>query len=182
VAGCGANRVSVEYRIDNSISAHSVASAKINLGDSKEHVLSLLEPTQSLLSANERKFPDRYQQNGSVIEIFYFRSARHPDGFTTDDEFTPYIFMDGHLVAIGWIALGGPSSRSLRNPAVSTPSSILHSQQPVTQEGDRKVYDADECIGPVTNGKCRGTILPKKSYHPTCYGEWVDGRCTGPLF
>lgn len=56
------------------------------------------------------------------------------------------------------------------------------SQEPVAREGDRKVYDADECIGPVINGRCHGTILPKKAYHPTCYGEWVGGRCTGPQF
>ena len=55
-------------------------------------------------------------------------------------------------------------------------------QQQTRQEEDRKVYDAGECIGPVIMGRCRGTILPNKSYHPTCYGEWIGGRCTGPLF
>ena len=30
---------------------------------------------------------------------------------TTDDEFTPYIFEDGKLIAIGWHILGGPKTK-----------------------------------------------------------------------
>jgi hypothetical protein len=45
-----------------------------------------------------------------------------------------------------------------------------------------KVYDGSECIGPVIMGRCEGTILPKKAYHPTCYGTWLNGKCTGPMF
>lgn len=45
-----------------------------------------------------------------------------------------------------------------------------------------KVYSPDECIGPIVNGICRGSILPKSSYHKTCYGEMINGQCTGPLF
>lgn len=47
---------------------------------------------------------------------------------------------------------------------------------------DRRVYDADECIGPVVAGRCHGSVLPNKAYHPTCHGQWVNGQCTGPLF
>jgi hypothetical protein len=32
-------------------------------------------------------------------------------GFVTDDEFTPYIFNDGKLVAVGWQTLGGIKSQ-----------------------------------------------------------------------
>ena len=52
----------------------------------------------------------------------------------------------------------------------------------ISQEGSRKVYSRDECIGPVVMGRCEGTILPKKAYHPTCHGEWLNGQCTGPMF
>ena len=45
-----------------------------------------------------------------------------------------------------------------------------------------KVYEAGECIGPVIMGKCHGSILPKKAYHPRCYGTWLNGQCTGPMF
>ena len=45
-----------------------------------------------------------------------------------------------------------------------------------------KVYSSEECIGPVVMGRCQGSILPNKAYHPTCHGEWLNGQCTGPLF
>jgi hypothetical protein len=49
-------------------------------------------------------------------------------------------------------------------------------------EQGAKVYDPSECIGPVIMGRCQGQILPNKAYHPTCYGAWLNGRCTGPMF
>ena len=44
------------------------------------------------------------------------------------------------------------------------------------------VYDEDECIGPVIMGRCHGSILPKGGYRKKCYGEWLGGQCTGPMF
>ena len=31
-------------------------------------------------------------------------------------------------------------------------------------------------------GRCQGQILPNRAYHPTCYGVWLNGLCTGPMF
>jgi len=45
-----------------------------------------------------------------------------------------------------------------------------------------KVYDSSECIGPVIMGRCKGSIVPNKAYNPKCYGEWLNGQCTGPMF
>lgn len=45
-----------------------------------------------------------------------------------------------------------------------------------------KVYNEDECIGAIVMGRCHGSIINKDSYHKTCYGEWLDGACTGPYF
>lgn len=45
-----------------------------------------------------------------------------------------------------------------------------------------KVYDSSECIGPVIMGRCKGSIVPNKAYHPTCHGTWLNGQCTGPMF
>ena len=44
------------------------------------------------------------------------------------------------------------------------------------------VYNEDECIGPVVNNRCHGSILPKGGYRKKCYGEWLGGQCTGPMF
>ncbi len=45
-----------------------------------------------------------------------------------------------------------------------------------------KVYDSSECIGPVIMGRCKGSVIPNKAYHPTCHGTWLNGQCTGPMF
>ena len=97
-------------QIDYAAHEHNKASQLINLGDSKSKVLGLLLPTQQLLTARESKEPDRYLQGQKRIEIYYMRSGRQPDGLTTDDEFTPYVFQDDVLIAIGWAALGGAKS------------------------------------------------------------------------
>jgi hypothetical protein len=44
------------------------------------------------------------------------------------------------------------------------------------------VYRADECAGPIVNGKCHGSIIPKSAVHEKCYGEMLNGVCTGPQF
>ena len=44
------------------------------------------------------------------------------------------------------------------------------------------VYSPDECIGPIVMGVCRGQILPNSAYHPRCYGQMLNGICTGPMF
>ncbi len=96
--------------IDRAIRAHDQASKHVDLGGSKQDVLALLEPTQEGLTPSGRKPPDRYIKDGVAVDIYYYRSRRQPDGLTTDDEFTPYVFNDGKLVAIGWASIGGPKS------------------------------------------------------------------------
>jgi hypothetical protein len=45
------------------------------------------------------------------------------------------------------------------------------------------VYSPHECIGAVVMGQCHGSILPDYSRpHPTCYGQLLNGICTGPMF
>ena len=69
-----------------------------------------------------------------------------------------------------WFRLGGTQSRSGAGPVIER------------FEQGGKVYNSSECIGPVIMGRCEGTILPKKAYHPTCHGSWLNGRCIGPMF
>jgi len=101
----------VGARIDYAIKKHEISSKSINLGDAKESVLSILEPTQTMLSSSTKKPPGKYIKDGVLVEIYYMRTGRQPDGLTTDDEFTPYIFHDGKLVGIGWEMLGGFKSQ-----------------------------------------------------------------------
>ena len=49
--------------------------------------------------------------------------------------------------------------------------------------GGQPVYSRRECIGAIVNGQCFGSILPDYSRpHPTCYGQMLNGMCTGPMF
>lgn len=93
------------------VNDYVAAAPKIELGMSKQQVLQIMTPTQSRLTNTEIKHPDKYIKEGVKVEIIYFRSGWQSDGLTTDDEFTPYLFNDGKLVAIGWAILGGPKSQ-----------------------------------------------------------------------
>jgi len=94
------------------VDEYAAAAHRINLGDSKEQVLTILEPTQSRLDNSDRKYPVLCTRQGISVEIYYFRSGWQDDFLNTDDEYTPYVFNDEKLVAIGWEALGGPRLRS----------------------------------------------------------------------
>jgi len=95
------------YQIKNSISKYENQSSKIEIGDTKQEVLEILEPTQTL-KKKYRKKPEKYiSKDGSLIEIYYYRSGWVSDGLTTDDEFIPYVFKDGVLIGIGWTSIGG---------------------------------------------------------------------------
>lgn len=97
--------------IDSSINRYNKMKDQVYLGDSEEKVLTLLGPTQKDLTAKRRKPPEMYiDNNGRKITIYYFRSGRQADGLTTDDEFTPYVFVNGRLTSIGWATIGGPKS------------------------------------------------------------------------
>jgi hypothetical protein len=110
VVGCGG------VAIDMTIREYHAAASQVKLGDSREKVVSVLMPTQRRLSASKRKEPEHFMQDGVSVEIYYFRSRRQPDGLTTDDEFTPYVFVNDKLVAVGWTALGGPKSHGQTTP------------------------------------------------------------------
>jgi len=118
LVGCG----TAAYEINQTIDQYDAMKGQIELGDSKESVLALLDPTQSNLKSKWKKSPDMYLSGGVTVEVYYFRSARQPDGLVTDDEFTPYIFHDGVLVGIGWAMLGGPKSQGQAKPNVYVPS------------------------------------------------------------
>lgn len=109
VAGCGG--FDPATRVDTSIQSYRSANQQISLGDSKEKVIILLEKAQRGLALEERKHHESYMKGDVLVEIYYARSARIPDGLATDDEFTPYIFHGDKLVGIGWTMIGGAKSQ-----------------------------------------------------------------------
>ena len=112
------------FQIDSGIAKYNAVADRVQLGDSRNKVLSILNPTQKGIPQRNRKNPDKYKKNNVLVEVYYFRTGRQPDNLTTDDEFTPYLFNDGKLVAIGWQVLGGPKSVGQAAPVTNVTTII----------------------------------------------------------
>ena len=52
----------------------------------------------------------KYLSGNKEIQIHYWRTSWIPDNQFTDDEYTPVIFENGILIAVGWDRLGGPKT------------------------------------------------------------------------
>jgi hypothetical protein len=115
----------VAYQIDRATDQYYEVAGQVELGDRKEDVLAVLSPTQSNLPRKNQKPSEKYMKDGVRVEIYYMRSGRQPDGLTTDDEFVPYLFNDDKLVAIGWQALGGPSSQGQATSDVNVSTTTI---------------------------------------------------------
>ena len=113
--GCATTLTTWEQTVNN----YALAAPKVELGMSKQEVTDILNPTQALLKNTELRHPDKYVKDGVNVEILYFRSGWVSDGLDTDDEFTPYIFNNGKLVAVGWMSIGGPKNTSSAVPRVN---------------------------------------------------------------
>lgn len=119
IAGC----VTSPYLL--TVDDYMLAAPKVSLDMTKSQVIEILQPTQHRLSNTEIKKPDIYKKEGVLVEILYFRSGWQSDGLTTDDEFTPYIFNDGKLVAIGWVVLGGAKSQGQTTPQTNVHTTTI---------------------------------------------------------
>lgn len=86
---------------------HKKAARRVRIGWSRERTLQELSPSQIGLPPDETRAP-RYFQNdeGRSVEIHYMRSARGRGRPAGDEAFTPYMFVDGVLVATGWAEVG----------------------------------------------------------------------------
>ena len=84
------------------VDAYVAAETRVQLGMSPSQVAEILEPTQRWLDNTERRRDERYLEGDSTVLIRYYRSGWQADGRLTNDEYTPYLFRDGSLFAIGW--------------------------------------------------------------------------------
>lgn len=121
IGGCTSPTTHIQLTVDDYMSA----APNIVLGMSKAEVNEILKPSQRRLSNTEIKQPDIYKKDGVLVEVLYFRSGWQSDGLTTDDEFTPYLFNDGKLVAIGWATLGGPKSHGQTTPQTNVHTTTI---------------------------------------------------------
>jgi hypothetical protein len=69
---------------------------------------------------------------------------------------------------------------SIDLPRQTTP---IQQQQttPVQQQYGQPVYRTQDCIGAVVNGMCHGSTGAAQP-QATCYGQMLNGQCTGPQF
>ncbi|MCS5588236.1 MAG: DUF3192 domain-containing protein [Porticoccaceae bacterium] len=98
------------------VDAYVQVAGQVSLGMDKAQVKQILSPSQQGLEHRQLKQPDQYKEGQMLVKILYFRSGWQPDGITTDDEFTPYVFNDDVLVAIGWATLDGPKTQGQARP------------------------------------------------------------------
>ena len=96
--------------IYGAIEAYKSVADNIQLGSSKEEVLTVLLPYQERIPEKYVRTSDKYLLEGSRYEVHFIRSARFEDGVNTDDEYTPYVFKNDILIAVGWSYLGGPKT------------------------------------------------------------------------
>lgn len=104
---------------------YMLVAPKVSLDMTKSQVIEILKPSQQRLKNTEIKQPEVYKKDGVLVEIFYFRSGWQADGLTTDDEFTPYLFNDGKLVAVGWAVLGGAKSQGQTTPQTNVHTTTI---------------------------------------------------------
>jgi hypothetical protein len=98
--------------ISTAILAYEAQAGNVQLGQSKTEVLAMLSPTQASMPSRFGKPFEAYIEDDKLKEVYFFRSRSFSDGLVTDDEFIPYVFEDGVLIAIGWTAIGGPKTQA----------------------------------------------------------------------
>jgi hypothetical protein len=112
----------VSMAAEESIAEYHRVAPTIRVGDSYEAVLAKLRPIQNNTPDLYRRAPTRFTLSGDLqVEIVYVLGSRVPDHRQTDDEYVPYTFADGTLIAIGWDQIGGPQTLARDQDPSATP-------------------------------------------------------------
>ena len=120
---------------DLTVESYQEQSPRINLGMTKYEVSQILSPTQELLPTISIKERGMYMRDSIFTEIIYYRSKHYSDGKNTDDEYTPYIFEDSALVAVGWETIVGYKSQAQTRSINKT---VIFNENPPKQGERRK--------------------------------------------
>jgi hypothetical protein len=118
--------------IDNAIVYHAKAAPYVELGMSEEAFVALMEPAMTPSKAERQ--PRRFSRGDDMYVVHFMRVARVPDDLYTDDEYQPYTFANGKLVAVGWEYLGGEkyTTQDLRQRAASADKTNVNVRQSTT--------------------------------------------------
>ena len=118
--------------VDRAVDYHAQVAPYVELGMSEGAFVTLMEPAMTP-SRNERQ-PKRFSRGDDMYVVHFLRVARVPDGLYTDDEYQPYTFVNGKLVAVGWEYLGGEkyTSQDLRQREAAADKTNVNVQQSTT--------------------------------------------------
>ena len=103
--GSGCAFFDTGQRYVDTVDDYAAVAAQVRLGMSPAQVNGILAPTQLRLDNVERRPDERFRQDTREVLVRYYRSGWQPDGRLTDNEYTPYLFVDGRLVGVGWLPL-----------------------------------------------------------------------------
>ena len=113
LGGCGGNEVQPAQDAADYYQAHK---NEVRLGMSEKQFAQFIAPAEAFYKPDYcYRAPDRYTRNNQMIDVWYVISRIIDVSGRSecyDDEYTPYIFVDGKLAAIGWEPLGGPKRTS----------------------------------------------------------------------
>ncbi|MDP6413773.1 MAG: DUF3192 domain-containing protein [Gammaproteobacteria bacterium] len=184
---------------------------QLQYGMTKEQVHAVMgQKTVRQQYSNPFRTAMHLDENNESIEIFYYWTDGSGMDGIQEDELTPVIFRSGQV--IGWgreffnqrIEQAPVASQptpvkqeeSVKNnnqvsksPVTDTEISSDEEEFWVTDPGAGKdqssgipMYPRSSCIGAVVMGVCKGEILHLGPVPKHCYGEMLNGKCTGKAY
>lgn len=129
VGGCQLINLANQVAISSEVAEYNESANKIQLGMRKSEVFSIL-PDQSNMPIGGLQPQLLRTEDGTLVEIYFYRNSLILDNRKTDDEFTPYLFANDTLIAIGWVAI---KAASLRNPPEKTEPAVDKGVSPARQ-------------------------------------------------
>jgi len=103
LAGCASSGDSSQ-----AIDIHQLNKSKIKLGISESEFVAILGEAVTSSTKKSIQKPMKNSQDNS--KIYFVAIQDIPDRNITDDEFIPYVFFNGSLIASGWKSIGGVKS------------------------------------------------------------------------
>ena len=97
LVGCAPSLVTQQ-----AIADYQTVAGKVSIGDTKEHVLSILKTSQDAIPAHFKKRSERYLSYGVPVEIHFMRTDLATGMSNEDEDFLPYLFKNDVLVSVGW--------------------------------------------------------------------------------
>ena len=137
----GCYETTSHYQLQDQIRYSASVTSNVSLGQSRSQVLNILLPAENNLNPMfGKKQAEQYVKDGKNYYIHFHRTGWVSDGRSTDDEFTPYVFENDKLIAIGWSHLGGAeivSSGNVGMGGVVTINDPVRDSNALMQQGQK---------------------------------------------